>query len=61
MFEKIGREKDVRAVVLASSLPRVFSAGLDCEFRTRSPFAIVVIEISSERKISLCVGRVPNF
>ncbi|KAJ3480669.1 hypothetical protein NLI96_g8186 [Meripilus lineatus] len=38
VFEKISREQDVRAVVLASSLPKVFSAGLDfsalSEFQT---------------------------
>ena len=29
-FDKLSQEPDVRAVVLASSLPKLFSAGIDC-------------------------------
>jgi Delta3,5-Delta2,4-dienoyl-CoA isomerase len=30
-FDKIGLEPDVRAVILASALPKLFSGGIDCK------------------------------
>ena len=31
LFDKIGSDGAVRAVVLASALPKMFTAGLDCK------------------------------
>ena len=34
VFEKVGLEDDVRVVVLASGLDKLFTAGLDCKCAT---------------------------
>lgn len=30
VFDDIGKDPSVRAVVLASAIPKIFSAGIDC-------------------------------
>jgi len=37
VFEKAGLENDVRVVVLASGLDKLFTAGLDCKY---SPYIV---------------------
>lgn len=32
VFDKIGLEPDVRVVILASALPKLFSGGIDCTY-----------------------------
>ncbi len=34
VFDKISLEPDVRAVILASALPKLFSAGIECKIYT---------------------------
>ena len=61
VFEKISREQDVRAVVLASSLPKVFSAGLDCmSSPTSSSHRHINMTLHLVSGYSFCVERIPN-
>ena len=43
IFDKFGEEPSVRAVVLASALPKLFSAGIDCAPIPLFPSALITL------------------